>query len=202
VKASRVFTRTCTQGAPLNSTTRKVWTRDRDIDRARDFVPCYLRQDLRPAHPRWSGRNGATTVIHVASRDQIYAMQARIRPTCQLTCGALWGAMYFRERVVHRGGWDFPIELRSLSVQNFGMTALLSEIDWVTRAAVHICERDDLMKAADAAYLASALWRRPEMRLMDPEAAVESVFVDGLPLAEEQSKTCPEGDVNTILKTS
>jgi hypothetical protein len=61
------------------------------------------------------------------------------------------------------------------------MSALLSELDWVTRAAVHICERDDLIKAADAAYLASALWRRPELRLMDPEAAVERAFEDGPP---------------------
>jgi hypothetical protein len=100
------------------------------------------------------------------------------------------------------GGWEFPIELRSLSVQNFGMSALLCEIDWVTRAAVHICERDELMKAADAAYLASALWRRPEMRLMDPEKAVESVFVEGLPLSEGQNKPCPESNANPILKVS
>jgi hypothetical protein len=61
------------------------------------------------------------------------------------------------------------------------MNTYLSEVDWVTRASVYICERDDLMKAADAAYLASALWRRTELRLMQPEEAVEVAFAEGLP---------------------
>jgi hypothetical protein len=61
------------------------------------------------------------------------------------------------------------------------MNAYLCEVDWVTRASVYICERDDLMKAADAAYLASALWRRAELRLMQPEEAVEVAFTQGTP---------------------
>jgi hypothetical protein len=52
----------------------------------------------------------------------------------------------------------------------------LPRVDWVRRAAARIRQRDDVMLLSDAADLASALWRRPNLRETAPELAVDQVF--------------------------
>jgi len=52
----------------------------------------------------------------------------------------------------------------------------LPRVDWVRRAAARIRQRDDVMLLSDAAGLAAALWRHPNLRETAPEAAVDRVF--------------------------
>ena len=51
-------------------------------------------------------------------------------------------------------------------------------VEWVRRAAARIRQRDDVMRLTDAADLACALWRRPLLRQMSPEAAVDRALDD------------------------
>ena len=55
---------------------------------------------------------------------------------------------------------------------------LMTQIEWVRSAMLYMCNRDSLMKAADAAYLASALWRLPSFAAMTPTAAVDFALAD------------------------